>query len=88
MTGTAPHDRDDDPPEGGAGPRARKAYLLRVPADLLDAWRRIAAQELRSLNAQLELELREALRRRGVRPAAAPPTAIGPDEAAGGGATC
>ena len=47
--------------------KPRKAYLLRLPPELLDAWRRVAASELRSLNAQLELELRRALERRGVR---------------------
>ena len=42
----------------------RRAFLLRLPPDLLDAWKRIAATELRSLNAQIELVLRDALRRR------------------------
>jgi len=58
---------------------ARKPYLLRLPPELLDELNRWAADDLRSLNAQIEYVLREALReRRKVRlgddqPGAAPP---------------
>ncbi len=42
----------------------RKPYLLRVPVDLLDELARWAKDDLRSLNAQIEYVLREAVRRR------------------------
>jgi len=42
----------------------RKSYLLRLPADLMDELNRWAKDDLRSLNAQLEYLLREAIRRR------------------------
>jgi len=43
----------------------RKAYPLRISADVLDAMQRWAQDELRSGNAQIEYVLREALRRAG-----------------------
>jgi hypothetical protein len=43
----------------------RKAYPLRINADVLDAMQRWADDELRSLNAQIEYVLRDALRRCG-----------------------
>ncbi len=43
----------------------RKSYLLRLPPDLLEALQRWAKDDLRSLNAQIEYILREALRQRG-----------------------
>ena len=42
----------------------RKPYLLRIPSDLLDELARWAKDDLRSLNAQIEYVLREAVRRR------------------------
>jgi hypothetical protein len=42
----------------------RKPFLLRLPPDLLDELNRWAADELRSLNAQIEYVLREAVRQR------------------------
>ncbi len=42
----------------------RKSFLLRLPDDLLDALNRWAKDELRSVNAQIEYILREAVRRR------------------------
>jgi hypothetical protein len=42
----------------------RKPFLLRIPADLLDELARWAKDDLRSLNAQIEFVLREAVRRR------------------------
>lgn len=42
----------------------RKSYLLRLPPDLLDDLNRWAADELRSVNAQIEFVLREAMRKR------------------------
>ena len=43
----------------------RKAFLLRVDPALWAEIERLAAQELRSANAQAEFLLREALTRRG-----------------------
>ena len=45
----------------------RKAYPLRVDPALLAAVERCAAAELRSVNAQVECLLREALAARGVK---------------------
>jgi hypothetical protein len=41
----------------------RKAYPLRINAEVLDAVQRWADDELRSLNAQIEYLLRDALRK-------------------------
>ena len=43
----------------------RKAFLLRLPRELHDELRAWAAQELRSLNGQIEFLLRDALKRAG-----------------------
>ena len=43
----------------------RKAFLLRIDPRLHDALKRWAEDELRSLNAQAELLLRDAVRRAG-----------------------
>jgi hypothetical protein len=43
----------------------KKAYPLRINADVLAAAQRWADDELRSLNAQIEYLLRDALRRSG-----------------------
>ncbi len=43
----------------------RKAYPLRISADVLTATQRWADDELRSLNAQIEYVLRDALRKAG-----------------------
>ena len=43
----------------------KKSFLLRVDPALWDAVEQLAAQELRSANAQVEYLLREALARRG-----------------------
>lgn len=45
----------------------KRAYPLRVRPEVLAAVERLAAAELRSTNAQLEMLLREALMRRGVK---------------------
>ncbi|PIC00429.1 hypothetical protein CSW60_02355 [Caulobacter sp. X] len=44
----------------------RRAFLMRVSPEILSAIERLAASELRSVNAQVEVLLREALGRRGV----------------------
>ena len=43
----------------------KRAFLIRVRPEVLEAVERLAAAELRSVNAQLEVLLREALARRG-----------------------
>lgn len=43
----------------------RKAFLLRMDPELLAALQRMADDELRSLNGQIEFLLRETLRKRG-----------------------
>ena len=44
----------------------KRNFLLRVKPEVLEAVERLAAAELRSVNAQLEVLLREALARRNV----------------------
>lgn len=45
----------------------RKSILLRLPPDLAEELNRWARDELRSVNAQIEYVLREAVRKRGGR---------------------
>lgn len=55
-------------------PTERKAFALRLDPALHDAIARLASAELRSVNAEIEFLLREALKMRGVKlgePAAA-----------------
>ena len=55
-------------------PSEKKAFALRLDPALHAAIERIAAQDFRSVNAELEVLLREALDRRGVKlPAPDPP---------------
>ena len=58
--------------------RVRKPFLMRASAGVMTAVERLAAAELRSVNAQLEILLRESLARRGV---AIPPPGDADDEA-------
>ena len=53
---------------------SKKAFALRLAPALYAAVERLAAHELRSVNAELEVLLREALARRGITlaPAEAP----------------
>ena len=44
---------------------SKKAFALRVDEQILDAMQRWADDDLRSMNAQIEFVLREALRRSG-----------------------
>jgi len=46
----------------------KKAFLLRIDPQLWTELERLAAAELRSVNAQVEYLLREALARRGIHP--------------------
>jgi hypothetical protein len=43
----------------------KKSYPLRISVDVIDAVQRWADDELRSVNAQIEYVLRDALRRAG-----------------------
>ncbi len=44
----------------------RKSFLLRVSPELLEALRRLAEQEMRSVNGQIEYLLRAEVRKRGL----------------------
>ena len=55
----------------------RKVYPLRIDQRLYDALERWAADDLRSVNAQIEFLLRESLRRTGRLPG------LGDDQASG-----
>ena len=54
----------------------KKAYPLRISSDVLDAVQRWAQDELRSVNAQIEYVLRDALRKAGRISSAAPPPPV------------
>lgn len=57
----------------------KKAYPLRINAQVLESLQRWADDELRSVNAQIEYVLRDALRKAGrLAPDAAPPTDTAP----------
>jgi hypothetical protein len=59
----------------------KKAYPLRIRAEVIDAMQLWADDELRSLNAQIEYVLRDALRRSGrLKAAAAPAAAQEPED--------
>jgi hypothetical protein len=57
----------------------KKAYPLRINADVLNAAQRWADDEIRSLNAQIEYVLRDALRKAGRLPAPPPKDEDGND---------
>ncbi len=65
----------------------RKRFLLRLDQDVFDAVERWAGDDLRSINAQIEYLLAEALRRAGRSPRArrAPPAAQPADAEEHGG---
>ncbi|WP_425989821.1 hypothetical protein [Brevundimonas sp. TWP2-3-2] len=58
--------------------RVRKPFLMRASAGVMTAVERLAAAELRSVNAQVEILLREALARRGI---STPPPGDSDDQA-------
>jgi hypothetical protein len=58
----------------------RKAYPLRIGAEVLEALQRWAADELRSVNAQIEFALREALRKTGRLPGSGSPPSDEPGD--------
>ena len=45
--------------------RQRKQYLLRIPQDLYDVYEAWAADEFRSVNAQIEAIMMDSARRAG-----------------------
>jgi hypothetical protein len=49
----------------------KKAFLLRIDPQMWAELERLAAADLRSVNAQVEFLLREALAARGIQPRAA-----------------
>jgi len=53
----------------------RKAFLLRLDPAVYEAMQRWAADDLRSLNAQIEFVVRRALQQQGRLRAATPPPA-------------
>jgi len=59
------------PDEQPAGKKARKQLLVRLDPAVHDALARWAADDLRSVNAQLEFVLREALKKAGRMPSGA-----------------
>lgn len=63
----------------------KKAYPLRISASVLEAMQRWSDDELRSVNAQIEYVLRDALRKAGrLKPTAVRPVADDePDKKAG-----
>jgi hypothetical protein len=61
----------------------RKVYPLRIDKGLYDALERWAADDLRSVNAQIEFLLRENLRRAGRLPSAGPGGSTGGEDGPG-----
>ncbi len=61
---------------------AKKAFPLRLDPALHDAVQRLADTELRSVNAEIEMLLREALVRRGVKVGRSEPARRGRPSAA------
>lgn len=62
------------PKQSGSG---KKAFPLRLDPALYATLERAAAADLRSVNAEVEVLLREALARRGIKLAAAEPVKRG-----------
>ena len=60
-------------PEQGAGRKQRKSVLLRLDPAVHEALARWAADELRSVNAQVEIIIRRALKAEGRDPRDAGP---------------
>jgi hypothetical protein len=46
----------------------KKSFLLRIDPKVWDEIERLAAADLRSVNAEIEFLLREALAKRGIQP--------------------
>jgi hypothetical protein len=69
----APVRASRQPPGFGMSASDKKSYPLRISPQVLDAVQRWANDDLRSLNAQIEYLLRDALRKAGRFKADAPP---------------
>ena len=54
-------------PASKSSEKAKKAFALRLDPGLHAAIERLAGAELRSVNAEIEMLLREALGRRGIK---------------------
>jgi hypothetical protein len=65
-------------------PPGKKAFPLRLDPALYAAVERLAGHELRSANAQIEVLLREALERRGIRAERSEPAKRGRPPKGGG----
>ena len=64
---------------------AKKSFLLRVDPDIWAEVERLAHSDLRSVNAQVEYLLRDALARRGIKPNTRPhPRVAAPQDEPGG----
>lgn len=61
----------------------KKAFLLRLDLGVWAALERLARSDLRSVNAQIEFLLRDALSRRGIAPQRPRPAASGKTGARG-----
>jgi hypothetical protein len=60
---------------------SKKAFPLRINAEILEAMQRWADDDLRSVNAQIEFVLRDALRRAGrLKVESAPPLMLRKDK--------
>lgn len=64
---------EDTPRKGGRRAAERRSVLLRLDPAVHDAVRRWADDELRSVNAQIEIAIRDALKRAGRAPQDAGP---------------
>ncbi len=53
--------------------KEKKSFLLRIPPDLWEELQRWASQDLRSVNAQIEFLLRDAVNKRKGKSQAQPP---------------
>ena len=62
----------------------KKAFPLRLDPALHAAIERLAAQELRSVNAEIEFLLRDSLKKRGVKLVTTPPAETPADPTADG----
>lgn len=58
----------------------KKAFLLRIDPAVWDEIERLATHDLRSVNAQIEVMLREGLAKRGRLPKALPKPESPPDD--------
>lgn len=53
-------------------PKPKKSFLLRINPDLMARIEMLAAEELRSTNAQIEIMLSDAIKKRGIKTETSP----------------